>query len=130
MVPRRLMLVQISMITPPHLDDLRVTLTQYIEPEIDDVDISKEPVLVAIGRGLQNEDDIELAGLFDIGVRPDCQGRGYGRSIVRTALRWAKHQGAKSGWLQVEKANASANELYSRLGFETVYSYTYRIKKD
>ncbi len=74
--------------------------------------------------------DNDLAGLFDIGVRPDSQGRGYGRSIVRTALRWAKHQGAKSGWLQVEKANTSANELYSRLGFETVYAYTYRIKKD
>ena len=74
--------------------------------------------------------DNDLAGLFDIGVRPDSQGRGYGRSIVRAALRWAKHQGAKSGWLQVEKSNLSANELYARLGFETIYSYTYRIKKD
>ena len=49
------------MITPPQLEELRVTLKGYIEPEIDDVDISKEPVLVAVGRGLQNEDDIELA---------------------------------------------------------------------
>ena len=52
---------EISMITPPQLEELRVTLKGYIEPEIDDVDISKEPVLVAVGRGLQNEDDIELA---------------------------------------------------------------------
>jgi electron transfer flavoprotein alpha subunit len=32
-----------------------------VEPEITDVDISKEPVLVAIGRGIGREDNIELA---------------------------------------------------------------------
>lgn len=74
--------------------------------------------------------DNDLAGLFDIGVRPDSQGMGYGRSIVRTALRWARHQGARSAWLQVESANSSANALYERLGFSQTYSYVYRIKKN
>jgi electron transfer flavoprotein alpha subunit len=45
----------------PDLSDLKVTLTQYVEPEAGDVDISKEPVLVAVGRGIQNQDNIELA---------------------------------------------------------------------
>ena len=45
----------------PALDDLRVTLKQYIEPEAGDVDISKEPILVSVGRGIQNQDNIELA---------------------------------------------------------------------
>ena len=45
----------------PALDDLRVTLTQYYEPEAGDVDISKEPLLIAVGRGIQNEGNIELA---------------------------------------------------------------------
>jgi len=45
----------------PALDALRVILSKYIEPEIDDVDISKEPVLIAVGRGIQNQDNIELA---------------------------------------------------------------------
>jgi len=45
----------------PALDDLRVTLKGYIEPEAGDVDISKEAILVAIGRGIQTEDNIELA---------------------------------------------------------------------
>ena len=73
--------------------------------------------------------DNDMAGLFDIGVRPDCQGMGYGRSIVRTALRWARQQGAKTAWLQVESANKGANALYQQLGFEEVYSYVYRMRK-
>jgi electron transfer flavoprotein alpha subunit len=45
----------------PYLDDLRVSLTQYYEPEAGDVDISKEPLLIAVGRGIQNEGNLELA---------------------------------------------------------------------
>jgi len=43
------------------LDTLKVTLKAYIEPEISDVDITKESVLIAVGRGIQTEDNIELA---------------------------------------------------------------------
>jgi electron transfer flavoprotein alpha subunit len=45
----------------PTLDGLRVSLTGYIEPEAGDVDISQEPILIAIGRGVQTADNIELA---------------------------------------------------------------------
>jgi electron transfer flavoprotein alpha subunit len=45
----------------PALDDLPITLMQYIEPEVGDVDITNEPILVGIGRGIQREDNIELA---------------------------------------------------------------------
>lgn len=47
--------------TVPALEALRVTLSKYIEPESTDVDISKEPLLIAVGRGIQNKDNIELA---------------------------------------------------------------------
>lgn len=45
----------------PALEALRVTLSKYIEPESADVDISKEPLLIAVGRGIQTRDNIELA---------------------------------------------------------------------
>ena len=45
----------------PTLDNLRVTLKQYIEPQAGDVDIAKEPLLVSVGRGIQNKDNIEIA---------------------------------------------------------------------
>lgn len=51
----------IETITAPALDGLRVTLKQYIEPDTSDVDITKEKMLVSIGRGIQNKDNIELA---------------------------------------------------------------------
>lgn len=45
----------------PDLRDLRVTVTKYIEPESGDVDISTENLLIAVGRGIQLQDNIELA---------------------------------------------------------------------
>ncbi len=51
----------IETVDPPPLVDLRVTLNQYFEPEAGDIDISKEPILISVGRGISNEDNIELA---------------------------------------------------------------------
>jgi electron transfer flavoprotein alpha subunit len=52
---------EITPLEVPTLENLRVTLKEYIEPDASDVDIAKEPVLIAVGRGLQDEDDLELA---------------------------------------------------------------------
>ncbi len=43
------------------VSDLKVTLKGYIEPEVTDVDVTKEEVLISVGRGIQTEDNIELA---------------------------------------------------------------------
>jgi electron transfer flavoprotein alpha subunit len=51
----------VETVAAPALDALRISIKQYIEPDTSDVDISKEPMLVAIGRGIQNKDNIELA---------------------------------------------------------------------
>lgn len=48
-------------IEAPDLEGLRVSLVQYVEPEVGDVDIAKEALLVAVGRGIQREDNLELA---------------------------------------------------------------------
>jgi len=48
-------------VVAPSLDELRVMLSSYIEPETADVDIEKEPIVIAVGRGIQTEDNIELA---------------------------------------------------------------------
>ena len=51
----------VSSISFQALDSLRTSVKQYIEPETGDVDISKEPLLIAVGRGIQNQDNISLA---------------------------------------------------------------------
>jgi electron transfer flavoprotein alpha subunit len=47
--------------SPPALAGLRVALSQYIQPDVGDVDISTEPILIAVGRGIQQEANLELA---------------------------------------------------------------------
>lgn len=46
---------------PPDLEGLKVTCKQFIEPEAGDVDIAKEPILIAVGRGIQQEMNLEIA---------------------------------------------------------------------
>jgi electron transfer flavoprotein alpha subunit len=45
----------------PDLAGLKIQLVKYLEPEAADVDIAKEPLLIAVGRGIQNQDNIALA---------------------------------------------------------------------
>ncbi len=42
------------------LEDQPVRLTGYIEADTNDVDISKERILVSVGRGIQNQDNLPL----------------------------------------------------------------------
>ncbi len=52
---------EVKPIAAPVLEGLRVALEQYVEPEVGDVDISRESILISVGRGIQNEDNIEVA---------------------------------------------------------------------
>jgi electron transfer flavoprotein alpha subunit len=52
---------EVTSVPAPSMEGLRVTLKQYIEPEVGDVDISTEPILIAVGRGIQQEANLELA---------------------------------------------------------------------
>jgi electron transfer flavoprotein alpha subunit len=47
--------------SPAPLDDLKVKFVKLIEPEGGDVDITQQPILVSIGRGIGGPENIELA---------------------------------------------------------------------
>ena len=47
-------------VIPEGLSDPRIRLIEFIEPDPCDVDISMSEVLIAVGRGLQNQSDLEL----------------------------------------------------------------------
>lgn len=70
--------------------------------------------------------DGDLAGLFEVATASTERGRGHGRRVVLSALKWARLRGARVGWLQVEADNAAAIALYRSLGFQPVYTYHYR----
>ncbi len=53
---------QVETISPPlPLEDLRTAFRKLIEPEAGDIDIAGEPVLVAVGRGIEQEENLKLA---------------------------------------------------------------------
>ena len=70
--------------------------------------------------------DGDLAGLFEVATASGVRGRGHGRRVVLSALKWARLRGAALGWLQVEADNAPAISLYESLGFRRIYGYHYR----
>jgi electron transfer flavoprotein alpha subunit len=47
--------------SPPALDNLRIKIIKFIQPESTDIDISKESILISVGRGIQTQDNLELA---------------------------------------------------------------------
>jgi ribosomal protein S18 acetylase RimI-like enzyme len=70
--------------------------------------------------------DGDLAGLFEVATDAAVRGRGHGRSLVLSALKWAKLRGARTAWLQVEAGNVAARRLYESIGFRDAYTYHYR----
>ena len=52
---------EVTQLPAPTLEGLRVKVKEYVEPAMGDVDIAKEPIIVAVGRGVQNKDNLESA---------------------------------------------------------------------
>lgn len=53
---------------PPEVENLKIPVTpsklnfkRYIQPETGDIDITKQDVLICVGRGIENESNLELA---------------------------------------------------------------------
>lgn len=73
--------------------------------------------------GLRPRDD-RLPGLqayvYDVAVRPELRGRGYGRAIMRAGQERAAELGASAIRLNVFGHNAAARGLYESLGYDTV----------
>ena len=70
--------------------------------------------------------DTDLAGLFEIATTETERGKGFGRRLILSALKWARLRGARQAWLRVETGNADAIRLYKKIGFKEVYRYHYR----
>lgn len=52
---------EVQLLAPPEMVTSRITFRNLIEPPAGDVDITKAPILVAVGRGIQNADNLALA---------------------------------------------------------------------
>ena len=61
-----------------------------------------------------------LSYLQRVAVDPRYQGTGIGRSLVRSAARWAKKEGATAIMLNTQVGNDPAIRLYESEGYDTL----------
>ncbi len=62
----------------------------------------------------------DIGHIKDIAVRPDAQGQGLGRRLLRRALHHLAASGASVVKLEVRASNTRAQRLYGSEGFEPV----------
>lgn len=70
----------------------------------------------------------ELAGFFDLAVRPECRRRGLAARTVRAAAQWAREHGSEWLFCQVAAANAASLALNTGLGMTEAYRYRYMVR--
>lgn len=113
----------LSPVAPAH----RETMTRMLRSIAAPVGFARaedkgEPVAFALGVV-----DGDHVGLFDVLVAPTARRRGLARRLTQSIGAWGREHGARFCYLQVVATNAAARPLYADLGFETVYSYAYRV---
>ena len=57
------------------------------------------------------------ASLFNIGVVPKAQGKGYGQQLLQHFIAQAQDLEALDCWLEVRQSNRNAIKLYEKCGF-------------
>jgi N-acetylglutamate synthase len=71
--------------------------------------------------------DAGWLGVFSVATLPEFRRRGAATALLRALARWGGTLGATRAYLQVERDNRIAFELYLRDGFSEVYGYHYRV---
>ena len=56
--------------------------------------------------------------VYYLGVKPDYQNSGNGRTLVSAAEDWLKKQGAPKAMLMVRHTNSAVIEFYEKLGYK------------
>ena len=67
-------------------------------------------------------------GLFTMRTAEKSRGQGYASLLVAHLLDWARGQGARVAFLQVDQTNEPAIRVYRRFGFVPRYSYWQRLQ--
>ena len=58
--------------------------------------------------------------LLNVCIHPECQGHGFGRTLVEHLMERASARQASTIFLEVRPSNVAAYQLYEKLGFNEV----------
>ena len=82
-----------------------------------------EPAATALGVA-----DGPWLGVFSVATLPEFRRRAAATALLRALARWGATLGASRAYLQVERDNRIAFDLYLSDGFREVYGYHYRVR--
>jgi GNAT superfamily N-acetyltransferase len=113
----------LSPVAPQHRETMARMLRSISSP-VGFAQVAENGRPIAFALGVVDGDHV---GLFDVLVAPQARRRGLARRLTQSVGAWGHTQGARFAYLQVVATNKAALPLYADLGFETVYSYAYRM---
>ena len=113
----------LSPVAPQHRETMARMLRSIASP-VGFARVEDDGRPIAFALGVVDGDHV---GLFDVLVAPQARRRGLARRLTQSIGAWGRDHGARFAYLQVVATNAAALPLYASLGFETVYSYGYRV---
>jgi N-acetylglutamate synthase len=114
---------QLSPVAPTHRATMARMLASIAAP-VGFARVEDKGQAIAFALGVVDGDHV---GLFDVLVAPQARRRGLARRLTESVCAWGRVHGARFAYLQVVATNQAALPLYADLGFETVYSYGYRV---
>jgi GNAT superfamily N-acetyltransferase len=114
---------ELSPVAPVHRETMTRMLTSIAAP-VGFAQVEQTGRVVAFALGIVEGDHV---GLFDVLVAPEARRQGLARRLTQSVGAWGRTHGARFAYLQVVATNSAALPLYAELGFETVYSYAYRV---
>lgn len=114
---------ELSPVAPKHQETMRRMLGAIAQP-VGFAAVRHAGRPVAFALGVVEGDHV---GLFDVLVAPEARRQGLARRLTQSIGAWGRTHGARFAYLQVVATNSAALPLYAALGFETVYSYAYRV---
>ncbi len=93
-------------------------------PDLDLVAVAPDGRLAGFCIGwLATVDGRTEAQIEPLGVHPDFQGRGLGRTLIAAALRRFQAAGAERAHIEVDGDNAAAHSLYTSVGFRPAQTF-------
>lgn len=111
----------------PAMHAVRLSVQENVLASAEVSEASYIPAIEATGRGWVMVEDNEVMVGFAIGnsvtgniwalfVRPECEGRGYGRALQSAMLSWLFAQGVARAWLNTQPGTR-AQRFYEKSGW-------------
>jgi N-acetylglutamate synthase len=110
-------------VTDPRAIAARGAMLQHVGPPCGYGAIRIDGQIAAVAQGVVERGWL---GIFTVQTLPAFRRRGLARQVLSALAAWAATQGAQNAYLQVLSSNAPAVNLYTQMGFATLYEYWYR----